>query len=298
MQREADDLSRVRRALARALDRMTGAQCPSRLAEALRYSVLGGGSRVRPRLCVAVAVAHGDPEPQLTDATAVALELLHSASLVHDDLPCFDDAAIRRGRPSLHVTFGEALAVLTGDALIIGAFEEVSSASGPPEARLAITTTLARAAGMPRGMVAGQALEAVEGAELERYHHLKTATLFEAATACGALSVGAQADEWRGLGARIGAAYQIADDILDAEGSSGSLGKEVGKDDALGRPSIVRSRGLAASRAKLKAELAAALASIPACAGDEHLRSFIKERLEAIGSREGVFPLSLARQGE
>src|SRR5262245_44425529 len=139
----------------------TAAQgAPGQLASALRCAVFPGGARIRPRLCLAVAAVSGKEQSALADAGACALELLHCASLVHDDLPCFDDASLRRGKPALHVAYGEPLAVLTGDALIVLAFEQLARALvHAPERGAQLLGVLARAAGSPHGLVTGQAYE-------------------------------------------------------------------------------------------------------------------------------------------
>src|SRR5215470_14101640 len=127
-----DAVSRIERALRTAIGRADAVACPPKLAAAMRHAVFPGGARVRPRLCLAVAAACGDDDPDLSDAAAASIELLHCASLVHDDLPCFDDAITRRGRPSVHKAFGEPLAVLAGDALIVLAFQTMARAACSP----------------------------------------------------------------------------------------------------------------------------------------------------------------------
>ena len=165
-----DVTTRIERALEQALDSGGQAGCPPGLARAVHYAVFPGGARVRPRLCLAVAAACGDPDPALSDAAAVAIELLHCASLVHDDLPCFDDAPMRRGKPSVHSAFGERLAVLTGDALIVHAFEALARGGlRRPERLPALIATVAAATGMPTGIVAGQAWECETHVDLADY---------------------------------------------------------------------------------------------------------------------------------
>ena len=174
---------------------------PPRLAEAIRYAVFPGGHRIRPRLCVAVALACGDDDPAASDAAAGAIELLHCASLVHDDLPCFDDAATRRQKPSVHAAFGVPLAVLTGDALIVAAFETLARGAARSPARLAALVGLvARAVGSPSGIVAGQAWESEPHVDLVEYQQAKTGALFAAATVAGAAAAGAPPLPWRLLG--------------------------------------------------------------------------------------------------
>lgn len=273
--------SRVERALTAAVERMTATGCPPTLAAALSYSVFPGGSRLRPTLCVAVARACGDATPTVTDAAAAALELLHCASLVHDDLPAFDDSPLRRGRPSVHAAFGEAIAVLSGDALLIGAFETLAFAGEHGSgASAALTRVLARAAGSPFGMCSGQAWESEDDVDLARYHRAKTASMFEAATMAGALSAGADPEAWREVGRAIGEAYQVADDIRDRVGAAG-LGKPVGRDEAKNRPSAVRAFGLEDARRLLGEHAARAAASVPDCPGREALVERIAKMLRA-----------------
>jgi geranylgeranyl diphosphate synthase type II len=166
---------RVEAALKAAIDLADTPAAPPLLIEALRYAVFPGGARVRPLLCLAVAQACGDDQPALSDAAAAAVELLHCASLVHDDLPCFDNAGTRRGKPSVHAVYGEPIALLAGDALIVMAFERLALAGALAPARLSpLITTVTRGVGAPSGIVAGQAwaaddlLDAVQGADCDK----------------------------------------------------------------------------------------------------------------------------------
>jgi geranylgeranyl diphosphate synthase type II len=244
------------------------AGAPPRLAAALRHSVFPGGARVRPRLCLAVAGACGDDRPALSDAAAASLELLHCASLVHDDLPCFDDAPLRRGRPSVHRAFGEPLAVLSGDALIVLAFETLARAgASAPDRLVKLLVTLGKAAGAPQGLVAGQAWESEPTIVLEAYHQAKTGSLFTAATMCGALAAGADPTPWRAMGAKLGEAYQVADDLLDAVGDSNDGGKPTLRDAALSRPSAVALFGVQGAVARLRGLVGEAMDSVPDCPG-------------------------------
>jgi geranylgeranyl diphosphate synthase type II len=163
-------MNRIEAALTDALARgESGA--PPMLTSALRYAVFPGGARVRPQLCLAVAAAHGAEVHALAEAMACGLELAHCASLVHDDLPCFDNAELRRGRPSVHRAFGESLAVLTGDALIVLAFEALAQAASTAPERLApLVLILSGALGSHRGLIAGQAWESEASVPLEQYH--------------------------------------------------------------------------------------------------------------------------------
>lgn len=267
--------SRIEVALAGALSRAEVGG-PPLLAEAMRHAVFPGGARVRPQLCLAVARACGDPLPALSDAAASAIELIHCASLVHDDLPCFDDAALRRGRPSVHRAYGEPLAVLVGDGLIVLAFETLTRGGAEAPARLIpLLTTLCRATGAPSGLVAGQAWESEPSPELQRYHRAKTGGLFTAATVSGALAAGQDGDRWRALGDRLGAAYQVADDLLDVVGKPEELGKPVRRDATLARPSAVAELGLRGALDRLRSLLAEAVESIPACPGEDQLRDLV-----------------------
>ncbi|XBQ16975.1 MAG: polyprenyl synthetase family protein [Oceanicaulis sp.] len=270
---EAD--ARIEAALRAAVDRSRAAPCPPRFADALDYSVFPGGARVRPRLCLAVARACGDPDPALTDAAAAALELMHCASLVHDDLPAFDDAATRRGRKSVHAAYGEPLAILAGDALIVMAFETVARAGAASPHRLpALMGVIAGAVGAPRGIAAGQAWESEPAAPLETYHRAKTGALFVGATMAGAVAAGSDPGPWRMLGEKIGEAYQVADDLLDALGGAEG-GKPLGQDAAHGRPSCVRELGPEGAVARLKALVGEAAESVPECDGADALRELV-----------------------
>jgi len=268
---------RIEQALATSLQRCERIECPPRLQAALRHAVFPAGARVRPRLCLAVAHSCGDDDPGLADASAAALELLHCASLVHDDLPCFDDAATRRGRASVHRAFGERTAVLVGDALIVMAFECIARAGARSPMRMAgVLSTLARAAGAPNGLAAGQAWECEPQAEVERYHRQKTGSLFAAATVAGAQCAGADPGRWRNFGECLGEAYQVADDIRDVADDPALLGKPVGQDSAHGCPSAVAALGLHGAVARFEELLDGALRAIPTCPGETQLRALVQ----------------------
>jgi geranylgeranyl diphosphate synthase type II len=222
--------------------------------------VFPGGARLRPSLCLTVALANGDARPEVADAAAAALELVHCASLVHDDLPCFDDAALRRGVPTVHKVFGEAIAVLVGDALIVHAFDVLARTREPD-----LVHMLARATGPAGGIIAGQAWESEPSPPLEEYQRAKTAALFEAAAAMGALSAGCAPDPWRGFGELVGRAYQAADDLVDALESSAKSGKSSGRDDEKDRPSVVRTFGVEAARRRVRTHLGRAADEVPSC---------------------------------
>jgi geranylgeranyl diphosphate synthase type II len=244
----------------------------------MRHAVFPGGARVRPRLCLAVAAACGGVDQRLAEAAAAAIELLHCASLVHDDLPCFDDAATRRGRPSVHRAHGQPLAVLAGDALIVLSFQIVARAAArAPAARLAtLVAALAEAVGAPHGLCAGQAWESEAQPDLAAYQRAKTGALFAAATIAGAAAAGHEAPGWRQVGERLGEAYQVADDIGDAAGDADELGKPIGQDAALGRPNAVHALGIAGALARLQGLADAAIAAIPPCAGAAELGALIR----------------------
>jgi len=269
-----DTAQRIERALTQALERAAGPECPAGLTAAVRHAVFPGGARIRPRLCLSVARACGDDQRTVSDAAATALEMLHCASLVHDDLPCFDDAATRRGRPSVHSAFGERTAILCGDALIVYAFQTLAFGLQPAPQRLGpLLTILGASAGMPFGIVAGQAWESEPNIPLALYQRAKTGALFAAATAAGAASAGHDPEPWRRVGDLIGEAYQVADDLKDVYGLAEELGKPIGRDAVLGRPNAVAQLGFAGAVGHLKALLADAQASIPACPGAEDLHS-------------------------
>ena len=172
-------ITRIEQSLAAAIASGEEEGCPPKLAGAIRHAVFPGGARIRPQLCLAVAQACGDDDPLLSEATATAIELLHCASLVHDDLPCFDDAPTRRGRASVHFAFGESLAVLAGDALIVLAFQTLGAAATKSPLRLPmLLRTIGRATGMPHGIVAGQAWECEPRVSLADYQRAKTGLFF------------------------------------------------------------------------------------------------------------------------
>ncbi|MCU0987865.1 MAG: polyprenyl synthetase family protein [Acetobacteraceae bacterium] len=260
-----DAITRIERALTATLSCTEVAGTPPRIGEAMRYAVFPRGSRVRPRLALAVACANGDDIPGLSDAAAAAIELLHCASLVHDDLPCFDDAAMRRGKPAVHRAFGQPLAVLAGDALIILAFQTIARAAPLAPSRAAsLMLTIGDSVGMPFGIVAGQAWECEEEADLAEYQRQKTGSLFAAAAVAGAAA---------------GEAYQVADDLSDAAADEGESGKTCGQDVAHDRPSAVRSLGIKGAVRRLEELAEAAVEAVPACDGASALKALI--RLEA-----------------
>ena len=198
---------RIDQALDAAVTQATAPGCPPMLAEAVRHAVFSGGARIRPRLCLAVAGACGDDAPAVSEAAAAAIELLHCASLVHDDLPCFDNSPLRRGQPTVHKQYGERLAVLAGDALIVLAFETLArGAAAYPPRLVNLLGTVGRAVGMPSGISAGQAWECESQVALSEYHRSKTGALFIAACVAGAQAAGAHPEPRRRVGEPLGEA--------------------------------------------------------------------------------------------
>lgn len=256
---------------------------PARLASALEYATSPGGARIRPTILMSVAGACGDDAPALADAAAAALELMHCASLVHDDLPAFDNADMRRGKPAVHKAYGEPLAVLAGDSLIMMAFDTLARAAGDTPARaLELIRILSARSGMPMGICAGQGWESEEQIDLRAYHMSKTGALFIAATQMGAVAAGQEAEPWEELGARIGEAFQVADDLRDALYDAETLGKPVGQDDLHGRPSAVSELGVDGAIRRLKDILSGAIASIPACPGEAQLAHMVRAYAERL----------------
>ena len=254
-----DAVTRIERTLSASLERVDTTGGPPLLASAMRHAVFPRGARIRPRLCLAVAAACGEDDPAAAEGAAAAIEFMHCASLVHDDLPCFDNADTRRGRPSVHRAFGEPLAVLTGDALIVLSFQTIAwGAIGSPARLPALILTLAGATGMPLGIAAGQAWECEPTIDLGHYQRAKTGALFAAATIAGAAASGADPEGWRELGERLGEAYQVADDIADVLSGEGDLGKPAGQDLALGRPNAALAMGVDGAMRHLEMLAAAA----------------------------------------
>lgn len=227
----------------------------SRVSEAARYSLFGGGKRIRAVLCLAVCEMLGG-DGALAARYAAGVEMLHAYSLIHDDLPCMDDDDLRRGRPSCHRAFDEATALLAGDALLTAAFEALAAAPGTPRQNVDAVRTLSRAAGA-NGMVWGQELDlAFEKKqagpeELREIHRNKTGELIQAAAQLGAIAAGA--DEARRAAVRtyayrLGMAFQIVDDILDVTATQGELGKPIGSDQANGKTTFVTLYGLEEAR--------------------------------------------------
>ena len=245
------------------------AERPAALHEAMRYGVLGGGKRLRPILCLAAAEAVGCG-PERVVVPALALELLHDYTLIHDDLPGMDNDDLRRGRPTVHRVFGEANAILAGDALLTLSFEWLAGAALPGDTRSRLISELAEAAGH-RGVIAGQVEDiAAEGrsatAESVDYiHRQKTGALIRAAVRMGAIAGEASEDDLAALtdyGEHVGVAFQIADDILNATATAADLGKPVGSDRHRGKATWVAVHGLEASREENRRRVARALSAL------------------------------------
>ncbi len=276
-------LSRIEAALAKSLSFTSACGAPARLAEAIEYAIFPGGARIRPTILLSVATACGEDAPDLTDAAVAALELMHCASLVHDDLPCFDDADWRRGKASVHHAFSEPLAVLTGDSLIILAFQTLARmADRYPDRAAKLIMVLSACTGMPNGICAGQGWESEPGIDLDAYHHAKTAALFVAATQMGAISAGQDPEPWTEIGTRIGAAFQVADDLRDALSDPQHLGKPAGQDLKHDRPNAVTALGIDGALARLRVSLAGAIASIPASPGEAALAEMVREQAKRL----------------
>lgn len=260
---------RVEAALDRCLPRED--EPPQTIHRAMRYSVFAGGKRIRPILCLASAEAVASEAPGVMEA-ACALELVHTYSLIHDDLPALDNDDFRRGRPTCHKQFGEAMAILAGDALLTLAFHVLARAGCPdPAARAQLVEEIAAAAGTPGGMIAGQVAD-LEGEGkpptpelLETIHRAKTGALLTASVRMGAICAGAgpeQLDALTRYGRHVGLAFQIVDDLLDVEQSSETLGKTAGKDARQQKITFPAVYGLPASHRMAEQEIAAALREI------------------------------------
>ena len=275
--------TRINAAVEAAIATGQGGAAPAKLASSLTYATTPGGARIRPTILLSVALACGDDRPEVTDAALAALELLHCASLVHDDLPCFDDAELRRGKPSVHRAYSEPLAVLAGDSLIILAFEVLAkSAIYDPMRAVQLVQVLAHQSGMPNGICAGQGWESEDKIDLSAYHRSKTGALFIAATQMGAISAGQDPEPWYELGARIGEAFQVADDLRDALYDAETLGKPAGQDDLHGRPNAVTQLGVDGAIRRLNDILSGAISSIPSCKGEAALAQMVRRYAEKL----------------
>ena len=246
-------------------------QVPHTLHEAMRYVTLGGGKRLRPLLVLAASEL-GDADQNAVEQAMATIEMVHVYSLVHDDMPAMDNDSLRRGKPTCHVKYDEATALLVGDALQTQAFDVLSRPTGlPAERQISMLSTLAKASGS-LGMAGGQAIDlanvgkAMNQAQLEQMHSLKTGALIRAAVVLGALACpDLDSDDVRTLdnyAAKLGLAFQIIDDVLDCEADTATLGKTAGKDSDNDKPTYVKLMGLQTARAyaeTLTAEAAALL---------------------------------------
>src|SRR4051794_24761954 len=253
----AERVERIEAVLERSLP--GASEIPENLHTAMRYAALGAGKRVRALLAYAAGeLVMADPAD--VDAAAAAVELIHAYSLVHDDLPCMDDDVLRRGKPTCHVAFGEATALLAADALQTLAFELLTDGIAPESA--ARVKRLAHASGS-RGMAGGQALDLssvgkpLSIPELQRMHRLKTGALIEASVAlgvgCGAALSASETDALERYARAGGLAFQGVDDVVDLEGTAGTLGKSIGKDAEQGKPTYVTLLGLEAAKEEAEA---------------------------------------------
>lgn len=257
-------------------------RAPQRLHQAMRYAVLDGGKRVRPLLVDAAGEVVGAPEAALR-AAALAVEYVHAYSLIHDDLPCMDNDVLRRGKPTVHIAFDEATAMLAGDALQAEAFQAIAEAPIEAGTRAALMAELAAAAGT-RGMCGGQAIDlaavgsSMSRAELEQMHGMKTGALLRAAVRMGALAGAADPAVLAPLDRyahAVGLAFQVVDDMLDVEATSEELGKTAGKDAQHGKPTYVSMLGLSAARQwaeRLRQDAHGALDTLPAAAAARAVR--------------------------
>lgn len=285
-----DMQKRIDRGLEKALSHATATGQPPKIGKAIRHAVMSGGARVRPRLALAVAGACGDAHPQAADAAATAIELLHCASLVHDDMPCFDNAALRRGQPTVHVKFGEPLALLAGDALIVLAFETIArECAVTPGLTSPLISIVARAVGTPNGIIAGQAWESEDDIPVAEYHRAKTASLFTGACAAGAVAAEKDPQQWMAVGEALGAAYQVADDLRDIVASADEMGKPQGQDALNGKPNCAHEMGIGKTVAHLRDLVGNAVDAVPECPGAPVLRKLIE------GEANRLVPKSLAR---
>ncbi len=266
----ASHSERTESALERLLD--SAQTTPMRLHEAMRYAAQGGGKRIRPLLVYAAGQLgeQENAEAIALDAAAVAIELIHAYSLVHDDLPCMDDDDLRRGRPTVHKAFDEATALLVGDALQTRAFEILASANCDAQVRLKMITSLASASGS-RGMAGGQAIDLESVGKkldlpgLKQMHAMKTGALLSCAVELGGIAAQlnpAQMAHLQTYSKALGLAFQIVDDVLDATADSQTLGKTAGKDAAANKPTYVTLMGLDYAQKQAKELQEVAIASL------------------------------------
>jgi len=254
----AEYMARQQKAVEAALDRWVPGEDenPATIHRAMRYSLFAGGKRVRPLLAMAAAEAVSDA-PRGIESCACALEMIHTYSLIHDDLPALDNDDLRRGRPTCHKVFGDAMAILAGDALLTLAFEVLAKLDAGAERRIELVRELATASGTVGGMIGGQVND-IEGEGkrptgplLDSIHRAKTGALLRASVRMGAIYAGADAEQLAALtsfGEHVGLAFQIVDDILDVEQSSEALGKTAGKDAAQNKITFPAVYGIERSR--------------------------------------------------
>ena len=231
-------------------------ESPDRLIQAMRYSLFAGGKRIRPILCVETARIFDD-RPEAAFFAGCAIEFIHTYSLIHDDLPAMDDDNLRRGRPTCHVVFGEAMAILAGDALLTQAFQSLADCAMSAEIKVRVISEVAQAAGTVRALIGGQVLDLqfegqpVTGAQLEEIHRAKTGALIRCAVRIGAIIGGASARElqlFTEYGEKAGLSFQIADDLLDETATSEQLGKTAGKDAAKHKATYAALYGVEGAR--------------------------------------------------
>jgi geranylgeranyl diphosphate synthase type II len=282
----------IERALEAALSKTESSRCPPKLGKAMRYAVFPGGARIRPRLSLSVARACGAADEKRMLSAASAVELMHCASLVHDDLPCFDDADVRRGKPSVHRAFGEDLAILTGDALIVMAFEVLAEAFAYDHRGLAAAVlVLSRSTGAPSGIAAGQAWEAEDDIQIDVYHEAKTGALFAAATGLGAIAADCDANAWMQCGSLVGQAFQAIDDIRDVVVDPASMAKPDQQDLRHGRPNLANRLGVEGAVREVTELVERAVGGIPDCPGRMHLQAAWRNQLV------GLVPVAVSSEG-
>jgi geranylgeranyl diphosphate synthase, type II len=273
---------------------------PRRLHAAMTAAVFPGGQRARPILCRLVTEQYDGGDEELSGRLCAAIELVHCASLVQDDLPCFDDAATRRGEPACHVEHGPAAAILVGDALLALAFATIARApAGRAGVAVRLIDALGDAVGTSRGVIGGQALELEDDVDTEVYHRQKTAALFRLAALGGAIVRDADErdiDRWARVGELVGCALQLRDDLDDLDASPLMLGKPTGRDRALGRPNAAIRIGVEACE-KRRVELVAEAHALVGCGGarrqtlrrwiDEVAHGHRREQVGCVGTSSG-----------
>ena len=286
------DLTAYRARIDKCLDARLGISgAPARLQDAMRYAIFNGGKRIRPALVYLAAEAGGAPLAH-ADATACAVEMVHAYSLIHDDLPAMDDDDLRRGKPTCHIQFGEATAILAGDALQAAAFEAISTDEQlPPATRVALVARLAAAIG-PAGMVGGQMTDLeseqtqISETALIQMHRAKTGALISASVVAGAMLADAEPGLLKALeryGYALGLAFQVKDDLLDATGETAVIGKKVGADADRRKTTFVSVHGLKSAKSQLDSLLRETLAALdPLGEAGEQLR----ELAEFVASRD------------